>query len=523
MRSVSLACALTLPWAPTACGSAHTEPRHVDVVSTDAGAPKPALVLKREVTTGRIVFVYRASAFSNLVYQIDCMSGLMPCSRQAFEALWTSTLGLDDQDRAALREWAALHLRYSAQIHRSDEPTTPPPLPIWRTQPRSLDGRLLLCAYSAQGEADFLSRLALFVEPLDVEHAEQVVDRFKPRFERFWATRVDELADTVAAFARVTSRPEVLSTVDGVARFYEPELASLTRLTVELIARPEHDSTDHGQQLGDHAFAEVLPHKSAESRLDVILHELFHAWFAAATPDKQRALVQRFADSTDPLALVGYGVLNEALATALGNGLIGRLASPGDYENRMKKPLGLYHDRYVDPVAKAMVPVLDARLAAKKTLYGEDFFAEYMRVVKAALPDGAGPIAYLRPMASVYEHALADAERHLYDVVTANWIESEDDFTSVGAKLLREHPKWGTVLAVTSGHVDLLKNLPEVVTPKVLALLAKETKKSPFVLMTRRAGAGPLFVMVSASDAEMRTLVDRFGALDELNEGIWRP
>jgi hypothetical protein len=368
-----------------------------------------------------------------------------------------------------------------------------------------------------------LDRIAPFVEPGDVARAQSVLARFDSRFEKLWLARREELAAKVEGFAALMARGDVLAIVESVARFYEPDLPAGTRETFELLARPEHEGSDFGEQLGDHALVETRAKERPEERLDVVLHELFHRWYASAPYAKKKALVNAFARSRDPFARAAYGLLNESLATAFGNGLIARAVNRPDFDKRVAQPLGLYHDRFVDQNVKSILGLLERWTGEGKTLYDPRFLDEYVARVSAAFPKGTAPVLCLRPMVSVYESALESTEHHFFDAVSPGWSESEDAFGADARALLAKRSGWGAAIVVTAPHVDELKGLDKAVDGALPTIRRETAKKKPFVLTLPRDKASPAFVLVAPDAGAMRSLIDAFVALDAMPPPIWTP
>jgi hypothetical protein len=480
-------------------------------------APKVDLdaAIVREVA-GPVTYVFRASRLMNGIYALDCAAGLMHCSSEGF----ARSLELDDGDRDALARWKELHLRYSGTFVSREESSDPPPLPIITPVPRGLLPHIRVAVTDAP---DALERLSIFLEPGDVAEAERVMRRFDARLERLWLARRAELAAKVDDFATLMARPDVVEIVGRVERFYAPEQPPHTREIIDLIARPKEQGSDYGEQLGDHAFVETRPEEKANERLDVVFHELCHRWFASAPWAKKRALVNAFVSSDAPFARIGYGLLDETLATAFGNGLVARAVDRADFESRLAKPRGLYNDPFIDAAAKATLPWLDAYTASNKTIYDAEFPSAYIERIASTFPNGAVPIAHMRPLASVYAKGLEEEDDHLRRVARPGWAESRGGFEKEGRGLLAEHPIWATAVLVLEAHIADVEGVERHVDAKQIARLRAEAKKgTPFVLTITRDHAEPLFVFVAADAAQMHALIDRFAALNVSTGEIWR-
>lgn len=493
------------------------------VVDAAGATLEPTGVVEKQVATSVVTYRVRASRLVNLMYQLDCLAELANCSHDAFVETWTHDLGLDDADKTALQSWHELRARYGGRIENESDGATETALPLARDM-RGIEERIRIAAYDARDADDLWSRLGLFLDPSDVTAGRAVVARLEPKFDKYWATRGDELAAAVGEYALLVARSDIVKIDEQIAKFYQPELGGTTE-TIDLIARPKHDSPTNAEQIRDHAVVEVSPGSSATTEFPVLAHEMFHAWLAAAPAAKQLALAQQFAGSKDALAIPAYGLLNEVLATALGNGVIARIVDPKDFARRLADPRGFYDDRFIDPVAKAMLPKLDTRLAAGKALFDDDFVAEYLSAVHAAFPTGLPPIAYLRPMAAVVDNAMRDAFAHLAEVSRSGWYWTADASDPLDAHQTLDRGKlWGQVVIVPPTALSGLDAWQAIDKP-TLAAVRKQAQAHPhhaFVL-TRRRATGVLFVLVADDVAAMIKLVDAFAAVTDLKDGVLSP
>src|SRR5207247_855885 len=103
--------------------------------------PRPNAV-EAVVAGQRLRFVFRASRMANLLYELDCMSGLTPCSEEAFRTWWK----LDADDEAALRTWKEVHRRYSGHIEQQGVSQEGLVLP---GPQRSVESRMSIAGYRA--------------------------------------------------------------------------------------------------------------------------------------------------------------------------------------------------------------------------------------------------------------------------------------------------------------------------------------------------------------------------------------
>ena len=184
------------------------------------------------------------------------------------------------------------------------------------------------------------------------------------------------------------------------ARFYAAPLAKGTPIDFDLVVLPGKSEWTSGEQMLAHGVIELLADEKPEARMDVVCHELFHFFFNARTPAQQASLAARFTSSSDPLAVIAYFLLDESVATALGNGVVNHVVNPPDYAKRSKKELGFYGNHAIDATAKGLL----ARAKEDPTLGPPLDSPELVSALVAAAHDAVGddprPIEYLHTYAA---------------------------------------------------------------------------------------------------------------------------
>ncbi len=490
-----------------------------EAVIADAGAPNPDAPVETEVVSGDITFVIRASRAVHLVYVLDCLSGLTPCSQPAFEAV----IGLDDGDRAALADWKALHDEYEADFVPRVERMNPAPLPIQHGSSRGFGAHVRIAGFGAGDDDAVLDRMAILLAPTEVATAAHVMQRFRNRVNSLWRSRRDDLARMAAAFAALLVRPDVTAITRAVEHFYSPDLPPHAREYVELFARPEHEGPDYGLQLADHAIVEVLPDQAPNARLAVVLHELFHRWYASAPYAKKRAFVDAVQGSSNLDARPAYALLNEVLSVCFGNGLVARTVNRPGFDESYARVRGLYSDRFIDVTAKAVLPWIETYLGQGKTLYDPEFLEHYLRTVSSVFAKGIPPALHLRPHVALYEASLTRVGEHFERTINAGAAATEVGFDKDGREMLARFPVWSHVFLVLSAHVATLQGVEKNIDANVLGTLRVEAaKKQPFVWSATREHAAPLYVLVALDPVQFDGLIDRFAAQESLPPGVWR-
>ena len=497
----AVACALVVscqgPASPTSTprpGSGSNEADERDVVRT--------------TKTGRVTYTYRAAKLTQLVYALDCLAEVETCSQPQFAEDWKHA-GWSADDTAALATWRAVRGRYHGEIV-DEQRHAASRLPI-AYHPRDVGTALRVAGFGARDLDDMAARLSLFIGAAEVAQVRGVLDRFAARANERWRATRSTLVGSLGDYVALGERADIQALLEQIATFYAIGDGGAHQ-TFDLVLRPAGDGSTSAQQLGELAVVEVVAGETASDRYPVIAHEMFHAWFGASPIASQVALVDRFIATGDPLVGPAWGLLDEVLATALGNGLVARLVDRADYEGRLAKANGFYNDPFIDKVAKALLPALEKRLAAKGSVFDDGFVADYLAAVHVAFPDGMPPLAYLRPL---FVPGGGDHATALIELANAGYVESYGDLDEARASASRlQH--WGT--AIFSTKAELVRVAPFV--PASVLAAAKREAAAAFVFAWRRAPVGTVFLFVGDT-ASMPRLVAEFAALPApLREGV---
>jgi hypothetical protein len=486
---------------------------------TRSPAERPEVVAR--VTVGNLVYAFRASRFSNLVYQLDCLAETIPCSHEAFRELWQKELGgLSADDSAKLVDWKKLRTEYRGRIQK-ESADLDPGVPLPRSR-RQIEARVRIAGHTANDEARYAENLRILLDEADVARALGVVRHFAPRFDDYWQKQEARTRETAEGFANALRKPALLHLVTRITSFYRAELPVGTELVFDLLARPSHDSPTHAEQLGERALVEVLADEKPEHRMDVVLHEVFHFFFAAARYESLASLAKSFTSSKHPLAYPAWNLLNESVATAFGNALVMRLLDPKKFEERSQKALGFYADEFIDGLARQLIEPLDAGLKAGMSVFDTAFFDAYMRAMERAHPAGAPPRLVARTFACAYEPELAESFQAFGRIVaspqsasTSSLGEAED------LSLLGERPLWTHVLMARSSRILAKKPWGSELGPKDRQEIERRAKASEaFVYYAERDGGGRTFVFSAPDDARLLEVVERFGKMSTLKPGV---
>ncbi len=247
---------------------------------------------------------------------------------------------------------------------------------------------------------------------------------------------------------RVLTRSRLGELFERAARFYQSSWPARLPVTVALLPIPGASGHTHAVVEADASALEVLlDADEAPQRLAIVFHELCHSLFDAQPAAEQQRLERRFRQDPSPFAPLAYGLLNEALATALGNGLAYRRLTGKEDASPW------YSDAQIDGFAHALSPRVRAYLEEGRALDAE-LVAFAIDAYRRRFPDA--PYRY---------------ENLLKEVVVAT------DGETIGARaagdLLRRHFRVPSMVRVSPmGGPDAARTLREAAPGTALLLVS---------------------------------------------------
>lgn len=348
-------------------------------------------------------YALRALPWGNLFYQLDCLAGQGHCSQESYRALW-QTLSWNAEDEKQLRLWKSLRQRYAQQI-QFETSTDLSPLPT-RFEGIRLWDKIRLASFNAQSAHELKLNLQLVMHPQDAEQMMAVLLHFNPRFLAWWQSEGEALSRSgLVHFESLLQQKTLPVFLNKVVRFYEAELTPESLLAFNFVARPQSQETSsHGEQIESQSVVEVVASKAPGNKLDVVVHELCHYLYHRSRPEAEQKLLQWFARQPGPEAIVAYNLLNEVIATSIGNALINQWQmSPTAFADYLKNPRAMYNDPWIAPVAKAVYPRIQRALDTGETLYSPTFLKDYLQLTRQTLgAEAKHPVPLLRTMAAAY-------------------------------------------------------------------------------------------------------------------------
>ncbi len=161
---------------------------------------------------------------------------------------------------------------------------------------------------------------------------------------------------------------------------------------------------------------------SYKELFSVMLHETYHIIYDEQSLEVKTAIDRYFKENKSPCSNYAYQLMNEALATALGNGYVyeqldGK-ADAGDW----------YNKKYINLIAKQIYPLVTEYIAQKKPM-DQNFIDSYIRIYETNFPNWINELDHIM----TYRYVLTENESDLDELRRLfryrSRAESEDQIT----------------------------------------------------------------------------------------------
>ncbi|MGV3523382.1 MAG: hypothetical protein ACO1RX_04120 [Candidatus Sericytochromatia bacterium] len=446
-------------------------------------------------------YTLRALPWGNLFYQLDCLSGQGHCSRTAFESLWQK-LGWQAEDAARLEEWRTLKKRYQRSFELAS-PALPSALPLSFVGVNLWD-RVRLASLSARSEAEWREHLMLVMKSEDAEALLSLCQAFEGRFMPWWQTTGRAVSEKgLQDFATTLKKNQLAPLIKQASRFYGTTLPADSLLAFHFIARPEGgDHNLNGEQIEHQSVIEIREQPSGNSQLDVVIHELCHYLYRRRSHAQEAGLQAQFAAQNSQQAWASYHLLNEVLATAIGNGLVNQQRlSPADFAALQQRERGFYNDPYIDPLARAVFTRVGQALAQGESLDSPVFLRDYLTQA-AQLPADVirSPIPLLRTLGLAYDGPeLHAASRQLTQQLRSGAVYGAADLERA-RQTFAAYPQLSGVVMLTPQRVDALQNWESLGAKPWLKALKQALQKQNALIWGVDRGQGAWLAIILSPD-----------------------
>lgn len=303
---------------------------------------------------------YQVSAIGNLIYQLDCITqpAMFPCSDASFTALWESELQSHDQDKVLLERWRNSRTKLDKNVEYVELPKldllTSPNFPINANNSMNVLDQVRIMAFASQDLNGYVEQLRHWRSINDVAEETLILNHFWPRFNTWFINQKPALELFMSDAEALSKEHDIDGLLTAMQIFYRSDLPDDLVLPVYLVAHPDTSAPTSGLVFNENSLVEVLKGESARSRLAVVIHEIAHFYHERAPLSVHVDHMRHFINNKSSVGKIGYYLFNEAMATAIGNGLLEqRMQSSEHFDKYQQTPLSFYNNKGIDMAAKS--------------------------------------------------------------------------------------------------------------------------------------------------------------------------
>lgn len=464
------------------------------------------------------------SETANLTYQLDAVAGDLESKAPSdYKSLWQSEFLRTEKDRAMVRRWAALKERYNGSVELPAVDLALERSNSWIT----LSDQIRIAGLRSENHEEFLDRASLLMTPGDAVRLGEVIHHFAPAFRAWWRKEPARAGKGfVGSVRNLLARPATQKSVDQFRHFYGSSIPDGSTVHFSLLYRPNRvKGPTSGRQMGNVGSVEFLPGEKAEQRLDVVLHEFCHFLYESRPDDANQALQNRFFAVGDPASKPAFNLLNEAMASAFGNGVITRQFTPADrWQSYLARPLSFYNNPSIDRAAKRVLRLIDEWIPKGRTMDDPEFARIYVSALKDAFgPDLTRPALYL---SAAFIHVDGkfgrDYLRTLRNAlgVASAYSQVTNEITEDTLKDYRSQPNLSAVFAVPPARLDALVAQGVLLSADAERIRTEVASKGSAIFSRPRSAVAYSFVIVTDDLVEAEKRGRQLAGAAEIFEGI---
>jgi hypothetical protein len=211
---------------------------------------------------------------------------------------------------------------------------------------------------------DFRERSVSVIPLPDLKKLMQVLRYFEPIYDSLiWNPHKAELAKVAAEFKAKSKKWKLDDLFARATKFYGAQWPEDQAFRVSLYPIPPKSQYSSSQAYGAvESVGIIIGDKDREGRFGVIFHEMCHSLYEAQPMAIQKLISEKFKLSKSKYALLAYSYLNEALATASGNGWA-FLKAKGKVDSQE-----WYHEEKIEGFARAIYPLVSEYLNTQRVI-----------------------------------------------------------------------------------------------------------------------------------------------------------
>lgn len=268
---------------------------------------------------------------------------------------------------------------------------------------------LIATAVNSKSLEDFEKQLSIFVPYRGITSYHTVKKKAYPLFKRLiWEPTLAEQKSQIDKTNLLLKKTEFLKMLSQAKHFYRSDYPESLPFKVGLIPIPGQNLKNKHTSATNLRDVQMVPYfvsEGVKDSLDVIFHEFCHALYEGQSSKVKKEINAFYLNNNDPHALFVYRYLNEALATAWGNGWYSEVLN-GELSSK-----SWYTVKYIDQLGKAYLPLIKEYVQKKKGM-DKSFMRKTVEIAKSIFPNGPHEIApNLMVVKLLIDHSSADSRK----------------------------------------------------------------------------------------------------------------
>jgi hypothetical protein len=216
----------------------------------------------------------------------------------------------------------------------------------------TLSQRIACITIDCQTLDELLGKLKPILTADDLAVVADAYKHFEPTYETLiWKPRYERLMQQLEDFQEGLKRVQLLARLEQVRKFMRSKWPDSTPFDTIIIPVPDEPRSSHADSVGKTQIVELTAEDTFADKSDVLFHELCHSLWDKANQKKIQKDFEKFDGA------VAFRELNEALATALGQGWFRHVT----YPNEPPRPVW-YRREITENYGRGLYPLVDEYL-----------------------------------------------------------------------------------------------------------------------------------------------------------------
>ncbi len=323
--------------------------------------------------------LYRAQQIINIKFSkpfailkfLETAKGSHSISKTYKHQIDTSYLSKNKEFKKLVRDYTSINLDY---VYTKEQ------FPVKRKHMTSTWDLICIASISSNTNEEFFAKIIGVIPNSDYLLLKQIVTNIEPLYDAFiYTNHATMIAGKVQELSELSPKLNVL--FEKFKSFYGSSWDKTIpfNLTVYPILgnRGQTTATPHANSL---EMGILTQEDDNFTLLSVGMHEMCHVLYDEQSLQMQEMIDDAFSDSTTIYSQFAYHYIDEALATALGNGYVyKKLTSEIDTSE-------WYNDTYINVYAKAIYPLVETYLDSNKQL-DRTFIYKSIDIFKKTFPN----------------------------------------------------------------------------------------------------------------------------------------